>query len=55
MIGWLQMGTIGFGRFAVTGRNRDPSPPAITTAFMDLLSHVHQLEWRRWEQRRRVS
>ena len=34
MIGRLPTGTKGFGLFAVTGRKRDPSPPAITTAFM---------------------
>ena len=34
MIGRFPTGTKGFGLFAVTGRNRDPSPPAITTAFM---------------------
>ena len=39
MIGWLQIGTSGLGLFAVTGRNREPSPPAMTTAFMCLFSH----------------
>lgn len=36
MIGVLPTGTKGFGRFAVMGRNREPSPPAITTAFIAL-------------------
>ena len=28
------MGAIGLGREIVNGRSRDPSPPAITTAFI---------------------
>jgi hypothetical protein len=33
MIGLPATGTIGFGRLQVSGRNRVPKPPAITTAF----------------------
>jgi hypothetical protein len=29
---------MGFGRLIVSGRRRDPSPPAITTAFIDDLA-----------------
>jgi hypothetical protein len=32
------MGTMGFGRLIVSGRKRDPSPPAMTTAFIDDLA-----------------
>ena len=32
--GLLTIGTIGLGRSIVRGRRREPSPPAITTAFM---------------------
>src|SRR6476661_6257548 len=32
------IGTIGLGRPMVRGRRREPSPPAMTTAFMDSLS-----------------
>src|SRR5256885_14439040 len=31
--GLLTIGTIGFGRLIVDGRRREPSPPAMTTAF----------------------
>src|SRR5579884_1052743 len=34
MTGLLTMGTIGLGRLIVRGRRREPSPPAITTAFI---------------------
>src|SRR5215472_2821747 len=34
MTGLLATGARGLGRREVSGRNRDPSPPAITTAFM---------------------
>jgi hypothetical protein len=34
MTGALTIGTIGFGRPMVRGLNRDPSPPAMTTAFI---------------------
>jgi hypothetical protein len=44
MIGWLHIGTSGFGLFEVTGRSRDPSPPAITTAFK-LSSPVAKLQF----------
>src|SRR5947209_12889289 len=33
--GFPAMGTIGFGRRIVKGRSLDPSPPAITTAFIE--------------------
>jgi hypothetical protein len=29
------IGTIGFGRLIVNGLSLDPSPPAITTAFIE--------------------
>src|SRR5579875_2310919 len=38
MTGLPTIGTIGLGRLMVRGRRRDPSPPAITTAFMTSLS-----------------
>src|SRR5690242_2204575 len=34
MTGRPTIGTIGFGRETVSGLNREPSPPAITTAFI---------------------
>ncbi len=34
MIGRPATGTRGFGCRLVSGRRRDPSPPAMTTAFM---------------------
>jgi len=33
MIGLPATGTSGLGRVLVSGRNREPSPPAMTTAF----------------------
>src|SRR5207302_73185 len=36
-------GTSGFGYLLVSGRSRDPSPPAMTTAFTDRLLEVHPL------------
>src|SRR5438105_7835483 len=40
--GLLTIGTIGFGRLIVRGRRRDPSPPAITTAFMPIVPSSRQ-------------
>jgi hypothetical protein len=34
MTGRPTIGTMGFGRVTVKGRRREPSPPAITTAFI---------------------
>src|SRR5438270_11362765 len=34
MIGRPPTGTSGLGRWLVSGRSREPSPPAMTTAFM---------------------
>src|ERR1700758_2363223 len=36
MIGLLATGSMGLGWFAVIGRSRVPSPPAMTTAFNSL-------------------
>src|SRR5438270_489505 len=49
MIGRPATGTSGFGRLLVSGRRREPSPPAITTAFTsptqyDLNSVVEELK-----------
>ena len=38
MHGLPTIGTIGFGWFEVSGRRRVPSPPAMTTAFMQRTS-----------------
>src|SRR5207253_7407503 len=38
MTGLLTIGTIGLGRLIVSGRSREPSPPAMTTAFIPISS-----------------
>src|SRR5712692_10710155 len=51
MTGLLTMGTIGLGRTIVSGRRRDPSPPAISTAFIanpPRRDRVTRLYWTVW-------
>src|SRR5690348_18505964 len=40
MIGRPATGTRGFGMLLVSGRRREPSPPAITTAFIPASSQI---------------
>src|SRR3954453_6551338 len=46
MIGLFTTGNSGFGWFAVMGRSRVPSPPAITTALTAGSPRTREIGWR---------